>query len=256
MVALIIAIVLALLVFLFLFINHLRGKDLLIRNFRRCNVIVFGKKGTGKDLIFQAVINWRKKEYFSNINFGGKYNDANPSDLQLDDNDYHSFIHNNITIVDKDKKPFEKKDFYFSDCGIILPSQFDSMLHKEYKGFPLSYALSRHLWKNNIHANTQALSRVWKALREQADFYVRTIRTIKIFGLLITTFITYDKYESAEKNLMPLTSRMFNNYSKAELDVFVATNGEIHKRFIIQRAKKVVYDTREFHYKIFGSRAK
>ena len=43
-----------------LIINHLRVKYM-ITQFKKCNVIVFGKKGTGKDLIFQKVINSRKK---------------------------------------------------------------------------------------------------------------------------------------------------------------------------------------------------
>lgn len=255
MVALIV-ILLVFFVLLYLVIQHMRGKDILLRNFKRCNCIVFGKKGSGKDLIFQAVINWRKKDYRSNVNYGGKYNDSIPLDLELDDNSYNNFINGNITIIDKQTKPYENIDFYYSDGGIILPSQYDSLLHKYYKGFPLSFALSRHLWNNNIHINTQALERVWKALREQADFYVRVLHTKKIFGFLITTFITYEKYQSALNMLNPLSPRMLNNYSKAEVDVFIATHGEIHKRFIIQRKKSIKYDTREYHKKIFGSPAK
>ena len=55
--------------------NHLKVREM-ISNFKKCNVIVFGKKGTGKDLIFQKVINCRKDTYYSNISYGGNYKDG------------------------------------------------------------------------------------------------------------------------------------------------------------------------------------
>lgn len=239
-------------VLILLLIAYLNKLDL-CKNFKRCNCIVFGKKGTGKDLIFQSVINTRKKEYYSNVNYGGKYNYACPNSLLLPNNDYKTFIAGEV--VKEKKPPFEQKDFYFSDCGIILPSQYDTTLYKLYPSFPITYALSRHLYSNNIHCNTQALSRVWKSLREQADYYICCRRTIKLFCLLITFYTTYDKYESANNGLAPLSVRLVNKYSRAEVDKFNATNGSIKNGFIIQRCKSVVYDTRAYHNIIFGEEA-
>lgn len=247
---LLLIVIIILIFFAIAFFNRLD----LVKNFKRCNCIVFGKKGTGKDLIFQAVINSRKKEdYYSNVNYGNKYNYACPKSLELPHNDYKSFI--NGEVVKEDKPPFEQKDFYFSDCGIILPSQYDTTLYKLYPSFPITYALSRHLYSNNIHCNTQALSRVWKSLREQADYYIMCRRTIKVFGLLVTFYTTYEKYETAVQALNPLSARLVNKYSRAEVDKFNATNGTIKKGFIIQRCKKVVYDTRAYHEIIFGEKA-
>ena len=105
----------------------------MISYFEKCNVIVFGKKGTGKDLIFQKVINSRKDTYYSNISYGGDYKDIEVSELTTG-NTYNDFIQNKINLCNKiDER--EGKDIYLSDCGIILPSQYDSTLHKVFPSF-------------------------------------------------------------------------------------------------------------------------
>lgn len=218
--------------------------------FDRCNVIVYGKKGTGKDLLFQKVINLRKKEYYSNISYGGNYHNIKMADLELKNNTYDNFIKGTINICQKPL--FEGKDIYFSDIGTIAPSQCDSSLHKTYPSFPITYALSRHLYANNIHCNCQNLERVWKALREQADFYIKCRRKLSI-GPFIVSFITlYDKYESAKNNILPMKVRFSNENSKALSDQFNATYGLIRNRFFIQLKKKIYYDTRAYHKIVFG----
>lgn len=244
---------LALAVLIYFFVRSWFNKKELSKQFSQCNCIVFGKKGTGKDLIFQSVINDRKKPYFSNVNYGGDFLEATPKSLELPNNTYHNFINGNVHT--EEKPPYENKDFYFSDCGIILPSQYDTQLYKMYPSFGITYALSRHLYNNNVHCNTQALGRVWKCLREQADYYIRCKQTINIFGFLVTRYTTYTNYESALSCLSPLTSRMLNNFSKAEVDKYIAMNGEIKNGFIIQHKKKIRYDTRAYHEKIFGVKA-
>ena len=49
--------------------NHLTNKNTLW-NFKHCNVLIAGKKGSGKDLLTQWVINKRKDFYYSNISYG------------------------------------------------------------------------------------------------------------------------------------------------------------------------------------------
>ena len=241
------------LIFLTIFFvsNHLKVKEM-INNFKKCNVIVFGKKGTGKDLIFQKVINCRKDTYYSNISYGGVHEDIEVKDLTTN-NTYNDFIQNKINLCNKVNER-EGKDIYLSDCGIILPSQYDSTLHKVFPSFSSYYALSRHLYNSNVHCNTQALSRVWKALREQADYYINTLGTKKIFGILITKCVSYDRYSSAEKSLTPFKcARGLNDRTSTEMyREFESMNGEIKSFYVFQRIKRIKYDTRAYHEKIFG----
>lgn len=216
--------------------------------FSNGNVIVFGAKGKGKDLIFQKVINIRKKEYFSNINYGTKrkkkYNKFSFDLIDLSPNTFENLIDNQYFKIDN--KLNENQDIYISDAGIYLPSQYDYLLNKKYKSFGLAYALSRHLWNNNIHVNSQALGRIWKLLREQADVYIKVRRTIKLPFILITCYTVYDKYSSAENDLRPVRTRFNNKYSKAEFDIYNSSNGLIKNAFIIQFKRSVKYNTRIF----------
>ena len=118
---------------------------------------------------------------------------------------------------------------------------------------PLLYSLSRHLYANNIHCNTQNIERGWKALREQADFFVIVKRTYKIFGLLITKCYSYDRYDSAVKNLLPIKKRMLNKFSKANVDMYNAQNGDIRKFYVFQTTRHITYDTRAFEKFVFDS---
>ena len=56
----------------FLVRSWLLGKHI-VRQFQRCNVVVDGKKGKGKDVLFQYVIHKRKEPYYANIDYGGNY---------------------------------------------------------------------------------------------------------------------------------------------------------------------------------------
>jgi len=217
----------------------------ILKNFKSCNVIVAGKKGTGKDLLFQYVIKKRKREnYYANITYGYKYENVKLKDISCAPNDYERIVNDEII---KQKPIFEEnRDFYISDIGIFLPSYMDSKLYKNFSSMPIFYALSRHLYNSNIHCNTQNIERGWKALREQADFYCVTRGTIKLLGLLITKVTTYDKYSSAKEDLRPVKSRLLNKFSKAEVDIYKASNGTIKEGFIIQTKHTIKYNTRAF----------
>lgn len=245
MVIVVIALIIGLFFLTFLLINHWLFTSNVLNNFKKCNVIVAGKKGSGKDLLFQWVINKRKKEkYYANISYGNKYEEIKLTQVSTAPNDYNKIVNDNI-----EKQPHtitEKSDIYISDIGIFLPSYMDSTLYKKFPSMPIFYALSRHLYSNNVHCNTQNIERGWKALREQADFYCVCKKTFKIFGFIITKVITYDKYESAKQGLMPIKTRMLNKYSKAEVDIYKATNGDIRQGHIIQRIKSLKYNTRAF----------
>ena len=230
--------------------KHLIFKHYLLDNFKRCNVIVFGKKGSGKDLVFQYVIKNRKKPYYANIPYGYDYHSISLLDVSCMPNTYKTFVENNITQTNH--KLVEGANIYVSDIGIFLPSYIDNKLYNYFPSMPIFYALSRHLYNTNVHCNTQSLSRCWKALREQADFYVCAKHTKKFCGFLFTRVITYDKYESALNGLMPLKSRFMNKFSKAESDKYSCENGVIKSGLVINRVKKIKYDTRYFEKVVFN----
>ncbi|MFW6046901.1 MAG: hypothetical protein ACOCP4_03835 [Candidatus Woesearchaeota archaeon] len=220
------------------------------KKFKKANCIVFGKKGTGKDLVFQKVINKRKREtYFANIPYGKKYNNISLLDVSVYPNTFQDFIEDNIQKINRVEER-EKKDVYISDGGVYLPSHFDHALSKRYPSMPIYYALSRHLYNSNVHINTQALNRIWIKLREQADEYFKTIKTVRIFGLLFTKVRYFEHYEAASKNLLPMSKKMLNGHQNALKEQFDSTNGKIKDMWIVQRIKKIKYDTRYFR-KVF-----
>lgn len=216
----------------------------ILGNFKRCNVLVAGKKGTGKDLLFEYVIQHRKENHYANIPYEDNTEVVKIKDVSCAPNDYEHIVNDDIKKTPH--KFAEGKDIYISDIGVYLPSYMDSKLYVKFPSMPVLYALSRQLYGNNIHCNTQNIERGWKALREQADFYIITRRTWHIFGLLITKMTSYDRYQSAKEDIRPVKTRILNKYSKAEVDIYHASNGDIREGFIIQRAKKLKYDTRYF----------
>lgn len=237
-----------------LFLSWLNKKRLCAR-FRANNVIVFGRKGKGKDLIFQEVIHKRGERYRANIDYGYKLVEIiDGRYCNVDPNTYVDFIEGSVQKIEK-KPDSEGVDVYFSDAGIMFPSQMDSALHKRFPSFPIYYALSRHLYGNNVHCNTQALPRVWKALREQADYYVRADGIIKLPFVIVARFTTYTKYETACRDEDVAKTRLFNKFSKAETDTLNASRGEVKKGFFFIRKRSIKYDTRYFHRVLFGRRA-
>lgn len=231
-----------------------RNARFIVDRFRAGNVIVFGQKGKGKDLIFQKVIAKRKERYFSNMDYGYNYNYLSLIDLALGRNTYENFIEGVVEVIEKNEH-LEGADIYISDAGIYLPAQYHYLLDKKYKSLPIFYALSRHLYNNNVHVNTQALNRVWDKLREQADSYFKALRTVKIGGLLFTKVRYFETYETASENRSPMRRRFLNKYSKALSDEYSAYNGLVFDMWICQLVSKVKYDTRYFHSVLFGNEA-
>lgn len=242
---------------LYCFFVHRRTKRDIISRFKTGNVIVEGPKGTGKDVLFGYVINSRKDDYYANLDYtnGERFSSIAPKQLDLNPNTYDNFINGNVKVIEK-IEGMEGKDIYFSDGGVIFPSQADSTLHKIYPGLPIFFALNRHLYNNGMHINTQRLDRVWKSLREQADCYIliRRRRLKLPFFIVIYTRV-YEDYNSALQRLSPVNSRMFNKFSKAEVDLYKAKHGYIKNGFLFVPKRKLKYDSRAFHEVMFGSKA-
>lgn len=224
-------------------------------HFKHCNVLIAGKKGAGKDILTQWVINKRNEPYYANISYGGACKKIKLNQVSCAPNDYDHIVNDKIV-----KQPHffrEKCDIYISDIGVYLPSYMDSKLYAKFPSMPIYYALSRHLANNNVHCNTQNIERGWKALREQADFYIQVKRTYKIFGFIfITKYYSYDNYESARQCLKPINTRILNKYSKANVDEYRALHGDIRKGYIIQFKHKLKYDTRAMEKILLKGRRK
>lgn len=251
---LIVIITLAIIMLVILY-KHFTTKSRIKKAFTEGSVMVSGRKRYGKDILFQTMINCRKEPYFANINYGGQYTHIDMKELLLGENTYNNFIYGKVATCEKNDK-LEGHDIYISDGGIYLPSQADSVLHKAYPSLPITYALSGHLYNNGIHVNTQRLDRVWKALREQADYFVLMRKRCLKLPFFIVLFTTeYTKYDSALQELSPMKSTLFNKYSKAEKDLYKAQHGFIKDGLIIVRKSSLRYDTRAFHEVIYGAKA-
>lgn len=243
-------ILIPLLILLYLVIRNYMNLSFLSKKFDKSNMIVFGKKGSGKDLFFQTIIKYRKKKYYSNIPYGyDRLESVAVGDLSVSPNTFEQSIDNKF---EKIPVRFEEKvDFFISDGGIYLPSQYDSLIDKKYPSLFIFYVLIRHLYNSNVHINYNgSITRLYKKLREQADGYVKMRGVIRIFGFFFLLGTYYDLFESAEKSLLPLSSRAFNGFSKAEVDLYRAQNGFIKDFFVVIRKKSIKYDTRYFKDRI------
>lgn len=254
-VIIIIALVIIAIALLVILYKHYTTKKRIKQAFIDGSVMVSGRKRFGKDVLFQTMINARHEPYFANISYGGEYTHIDMKELLLGENTYNNFIKGEVSICDKNEL-LEGHDVYISDGGVYLPSQADSLLHKLYPSLPITYALSGHLFANGIHVNTQRLDRVWKALREQADYFVLMRKRCLKLPFFIVLFTTeYTKYDSALQELSPMKSTLFNKYSKAEKDLYKAQHGFIKDGLIIVRKRSLHYDTRAFHKVIYGEEA-
>ena len=230
-----------------------RGSKMLKWIFENENTIVFGYKGAGKDLLFNKVINYRNVPAYANIQYSKELCVVKDiKDFSIEPNTFENFINQNITQVKKNNK--ECCDFYISDAGNYLPSQYNNILCKKYPSLPAYYSFSRHLTNSNIHCNTQKLNRVWDKLREQAGFFVRAVHTTRIFNMLITEYIFYDRYESANSMLNPYvaTGLFTHSESRANEEDFKAKHGRVERYYICQFIKNVHYDSRWAHRLLYG----
>ncbi len=251
---------------LILAVKFYKGKVALVNCFNDANCIVFGLKGSGKDLLYNKAINSRKVNCYANIPYNKEYCTVKSiQDFSVAPNTFENILNNDIKIVPKINK--ECCDMYISDGGIFLPSQYSNQLIKNYPSLPIYYALSRHLTNSNIHINSQYLGRVWDKLREQAGYFIRAVKTTrlamkvkdgengkKLIGFLITDFIVYDNYASAMAQLQPFDNkRLFAGAEGAATKAeFIAKHGNIKAYKVIQRISDIHYDSRYFHNLIYG----
>jgi hypothetical protein len=241
----ILIVVILILGLLFLFVISEMNKDFIVKVFKKNNVIVFGKKGSGKDMLFSMVINRRNQLYYANIPFNkNKYMAVKVNDLTLFPNTYESLLNEKIEKIVPNLK--ERIDIYISDGGVILPSQYDYLLDKKYPSLSIFYALQRHLYDSNTHVNTQYLGRLYKKIREQADGYIKSEGVVFIGPIYLQYVTYYDRYESAERSLLPMPSQLLNGSNDAIKNQYDATNGVIKPMLFVGLKKNLQYDSRYF----------
>lgn len=173
----------------------------LLNEFQRCNVMVFGKKGSGKDVIFAHVIALRNEKHYSNVPYDCNTEVIQLRDIAAGDNTFVDCINGTI-------RPFapcfdEGCDIYISDAGVYFPSTLHKALDELYPSMPVFMALSRHLYNNNVHTNCQAFERPWIKIREQADSYIQVLRTVVRDDCLLVHIVGYDRYKDAESESNP-----------------------------------------------------
>lgn len=249
--------IIGLIILTVLFVRYKGQNAVLLARFQQGNTITFGRKGCGKDMIFNFVINHRRRKCYSNIQFNNRLCTTQRIDeLSIAPNTYANFIDGEVTKVERDEKR-EGKDYYLSDAGVFLPSQYNAALDKIYPSFPLYYALSRHLYNSNVHLNTQALGRPWNKLREQADSYIQALRTYNVLNIVyVTRWRLYDKYSSAEAEVRPYRASAFSSKErKARQEEHRSLYGTVIEGYSVQFRWQLHYDTRHFKHIVFDDTA-
>lgn len=234
--------------FLFFFINAFRKRSF-VRLFSKGNVIVSGMRGRGKDMAFCIVVNSRKRNYISNVQYSKpskKFQrfEFNPKVWELAKNTHNDFIDGTV-------KPYtypypDNIDYYISDAGIYFPAQYQAELVKKYPSAPIFQALSRHLGDCNVHCNSQKQNRVWDKIREQSDIYIVMRRCVVIphTKFVMLWAYEYDNEESAEMQLkLPFFG--LGRTARDRKLLFETSHGHIKKHFFITRIP-FKYDSRRF----------
>ena len=233
----------------------MRLKKLIKKYFKKGNCCVYGLRGSGKDLLFGNVINRRKKDYISNLDYSNKkgFIGLDFKNLNLSENTYKDLIAGNIKRYSfSDFYPLGT-DIYLSDAGIYFPSQYCNELNKDFKHFPMYMALSRQVSENNFHVNSQALNRVWDKIREQSDTYILCkkciyipLSKIPIIGKLINIpdlvlhqIRLYERYDSAVQKVnpcrikVPFVGKAAKMNAKIYIDQYNSTHGYIKNKLLI-----------------------
>lgn len=214
----------------------------LLDTFRNSNVVVFGKKGAGKDVLFALVLHLLNGLHYANMPYNGNTLLLRSlKQLAAGGNTFDNLVEGNIK---KYADPFiPGLPIFISDGAIYFGSQDDTKINKAYPGLSIFMALSRQLGEHQIHVNTQALTRLYKKIREQADAFIKCLRTVDYGRFMLVDTISYDKYESAERGLLPWpnSDRTTMDYQK-----YAGANGEIEYHTFYIEKRWLKYDTHYF----------
>ena len=214
----------------------------LLNVFNNSNVVVFGKKGAGKDVLFALVIYLQNGAHYANMRYNGDTLLLHSlKQLCVGVNTFKALVDGNIT---KYKDPFiPNVPIFISDGAVYFGSQYDSEVTNSYPGLPIFLALSRQLGEHQVHVNTQALDRLYKKIREQADAFIKCLRTVDYGPFMLVDAISYDKYEAALGGILPYMS---SDRTSLDYQKFAGANGEIEYHTFYVDKKWLKYDTHYF----------
>lgn len=248
----VITLVIVLAIAIFLIIKFFLDRQFL-RKIIKDSLIIEGAKGHGKTLLLSEISrDCGKVGCLTNIDLKRKNQEIiKIEDLKCGDNTWEDFLNDKIRPFPK-KEGWEGKTALLDDLGVFLPNYADNKLKVKYPSLPVFYALSRHLYNMPIIGNCQRYDRPWKLLREQADGFIHCRKVLRLgcFALILCTY--YEKASSLEERLRPLKARLWNKYSKAEVDEYKASNGEIRNFWIFAPTWRNKYDSRFFATKCFS----
>lgn len=228
-----------------------------LKMINKSNTIIFGYKGTGKDVLMQKLYNMKNgKKKISNIPYNSKFYNVESYDFKYKHfaigNTYANFLEDKYNIQEKNNY-FENSTMYISDAGLGLGNFNDSLLRKFYNDLPTYFALSRHLYNQNIILNVQDLDRLWTAIEEQQELYVRCVQVQNFIFWLRCKIVVYNNFNSAKQKLLPVKKiGLKNDNNRADIAQYKATNGTIEEVTYYIRKSKIKYDTRFYHNLIFG----
>ena len=219
-----------------------------VKLFSHGNVLVSGMKGRGKDFAFCVVVNARKQNYISNVQYSDPARPYKRFDLdlkvwELSGNTYQD-------LVSGSPKPYaypypDNIDYYISDASIYFPAAYYSELNKKYKSAPVFQSLTRHLGDCCVHCNTQVQSMLWDKIRLQSDTYIVMKGCTHIFGkLFYLSSVVYDNAESAEKQINVPRFGMGKRGQEARSNFEIA-HGQMRKLRFFCRLP-FAYDSRRF----------
>lgn len=220
----------------------------IVTTFEYASTLVTGQRGRGKDVLFGNVIARRNLPYCSNLNYGYEYNELTPDIMRLGST-FEDIVNGNVKYY---QYPFpDNTDIYISDAGIMFPSQYSGILDSKYKDLPLFFALSRHLFDGNIHANVQVYSRLWNKLREQVDQFIYCERCVFVGNIVFLKCTEYDRAKSCEDHVpecrvkVPIFGRKERLNARIRRDEYATAHGKVRTLtyVFINRSK---HDTRHF----------
>lgn len=242
------------------------------------NGIIFGGRGKGKGLLLNKRINTDpNKKHFTNIPYNKHSVELNVQEYiqSISPNTIKEMIEDKIKIIPKIEK-FEGINVYWDDVGVYAPNHMDKEMKIMYPALSLLLPINRHTYNAYMIITTQDINRPYKLLRElQTDFSIKAIKTkgwgylwqsLPFISMFTTTkYIYYENVNSATQGMLPFKAiGAINEVAKHALltagqatkEVYEAQNGMIRYGRVIQLKKNVNYDTRYFHEKLYGYKAK
>lgn len=233
---------------LFFIINCIKKRNF-VSQFSKGNVMLGGLRGRGKDLAFCIVVNSRKRNYISNVQYSKPK--AKFQRFEFDSKVWELSGNTYTDMIDGKTKTYvypypDNIDYYISDAGIYFPAQYANELCRRYKSAPMFQALSRQLGNCNVHTNSQAINRVWDKIREQSELYIIMTGAHKIpkTKIFLVTAYQYERLETAQNGIKPPKFGLGKEAKQAKFN-FEIQHGKIKRHWFFTRLP-YAYDSRRF----------